>query len=151
MEKKSSFTFYVAGPLKYESTRTYLDKIEEVLLRNGFSTWSPYKDAGILSNEDLKNPEKIKTVLEKDIAAFKDCNGAIFFLDGYHVGTIFELGYAYYLTKNAKKDFILIGLYTTIRGVENLDSMIKFCFEDTGSIVTSLSELEDLLLRINKS
>jgi len=151
MEQKSFFKFYIAGPLKFESTRMYLDKIEETLTRSGFSTWSPYKDAGILSNEDLKSPEKIKATLEKDIIAFRDCDGAIFLLDGYHIGTIFELGYAYCLAKNTKKDFILVGIYTTVRGKETLDSMIKFCFEDTGSIVTSLSELEELLIQIHKS
>jgi nucleoside 2-deoxyribosyltransferase len=145
MEQRISLKFYIAGPLKFESTRIYLDKIEEILIKNGFGAWSPYKDAGILTGEDLKNPEKVKAVLEKDIIAFHECDGAIFLLDGYYVGTIFELGYAYYLAKNVRKSFILIGVYTTVRGKETLDSMIKFCFEDVGLIVTSLSELEEYL------
>jgi nucleoside 2-deoxyribosyltransferase len=151
MEQKAVLKFYIAGPLKFESTRKYLDAIEETARKSGFATWSPYKDAGILTNEDLKDPEKVKTVLEKDIEAFHECDGAIFLLDGYHVGTIFELGYAYYFAKNIKRDFILIGVYTTVRGKENLDSMIKFCFQDKGTVVTSLSELEELLSGFGKN
>ncbi len=150
MKQSTFFKFYIAGPLKFESTRTYLDKIEEIVARNGFATWSPYKDAGILSSEDLKRPEKVKAVLEKDIAAFHECDGAIFLLDGYHVGTMFELGYAYYLARNIRKDFILIGIYTTVRGKESLDSMIKFCFQDVGLVVTSLSEVEEYLVKMRK-
>jgi nucleoside 2-deoxyribosyltransferase len=142
-----NFKFYLAGALKFESVRTYLEKIENILNKKGIAIWSPYKDAGILTNKDLKNPQKVKEVLEKDIVAFHECDGAIFLLDGYHVGTIFELGYAYYLAKNVKKDFILIGIYTTVRGKNSLDSMIKFCFEDKGIIITSLAELEEIITK----
>ena len=150
MEKRK-FKFFIAGPLKFESTRFYLDRIEEIARKNGFQTWSPYRDAGILSEEDLKNPQKIKEVLEKDIIAFDECNGAIFLLDGEHIGTIFELGYAYYIARNKRKDFLLIGVFSNIRGKEALDSMVKFCFEEKGVIVSSLSELENFLIKFKKT
>lgn len=150
-EENASFKFYIAGPLKFESTRIYLDKIEEIVKRYGFDTWSPYKNAGILSREDLKNPQKVKEVLEKDILAFEECDGAIFLLDGEHTGTIFELGYAYSIAKNKRKDFPLIGVYTTVRGKESLDSMIRFCLEEKGLVVTSLSELEKFLDNFRKT
>jgi len=151
MTENKILKFYIAGPLKFESARIYLDQIENILRKNGFDIWSPYKDAGILSNEDLKDVNKVKKVLERDIIAFHECDGAIFFLDGYHTGTIFELGYAYYFARNVKKDFILIGIYTTVRGKHSLDSMIKFCFEDKGVIVTSLSELEKVIVNIRNT
>jgi nucleoside 2-deoxyribosyltransferase len=140
--------FYIAGPLKFESTRMYLDQIENLVLELDFNTWTPYKDAGILTNKDLKNPEKVKKVLEQDIVAFQECDGAIFLLDGYHTGTIFELGYAYYFARNIRPEFILIGIYTTIRGQETLDSMVRFAFQDVkrGYLVTSLQELKKILL-----
>jgi len=146
---KKKFRFYIAGPLKFESSRMFLDKIEEIVRKYGFDTWSPYKDAGLLSDKDLRDPQRVKEVLEKDIQAFDECDGAIFFLDGEHSGTIFELGYAYYIARK-KSDFPLIGVYTTIRGVEALDSMIRFCFEK-GRIVTSLSELEKVVADFKKN
>lgn len=142
--------FYIAGALKYESTRRYLDEIEKIVKDCGYATWSPYKDAGILSNEDLKNPKKVREVLEKDVIAVHECDGAIFLIDGYYTGTIFELGYVYYYARNVKTDFILIGLYTTIRGKSTMDSMIKFCFEDRGIILSSLEELEKYLSNLKE-
>ena len=146
MKRKKKF--YIAGALKYESTRKYLDEIERTTKECGFETWSPYKDAGILSNEDLKDPQKVKEVLEKDVIAVHECDGAIFLIDGYYTGTIFELGYVYYYTRNVNKDFILIGLYTTVRGKATMDSMIKFCFEDRGVVLSSLDELKEYLLKL---
>jgi 7-cyano-7-deazaguanine reductase len=89
--------------------------------------------------------------LEKDIIALDKCDGAIFLLDGEHTGTILELGYAYYIAKNKSEGYPLIGVYTSIRGKESLDSMVKFCLEEKGVVVTSLSELEKYLEDLKKN
>ena len=115
-KQRSTFKFYVAGALKFGSIRIYLDKIENILYKNGFATWSPYKDADVLSNEDLKDATKVKETSEKDIVAFHECDGAIFLLDGYHIGTAFELGYAYYLARNIKKTLSLLVFILPLEG-----------------------------------
>ena len=143
---------YIAGPLKFETTRIILDEIEKLCQDNGFDTWSPYKDAGLLSNDDLDNPKILGKVLDLDIRAFHECSGAIFLLDGLHSGTLFELGYAYYIARNISPNFLLIGLYTSIRKEKGLDSMVKFAFKSLSNayIVFSLKELASLLSDIKE-
>jgi hypothetical protein len=140
---------YVAGPLQFQSSRVYLERIEAILKRNGFDTWSPYKDSGFLTADDLSRPEVVARVLGANIAAFEECVGAVFLLDGCSTGTIFELGYAYCLAKNTRRDFVLIGLYSSLRGSEGLDPMVAYALGDVGIVVTSLADLEGKLTRIS--
>jgi hypothetical protein len=145
MPRRYLSKLYIAGPLRFESNRSYLSAIEQVVLRSGFKTWMPHRDAGFLSEENLRMPQTLQGILGKDIAAFHECCGAVFLLDNHSAGTILEFGYAYCLKKEIRKDFIIVGLYSSMRGLSGLDPLLRYCLDDAGFIATSLEDLHQIL------
>ena len=84
---------YIAGKIRTESEREFLEKIEKIVKDSGFSTFLPHRDVGL-----AKGIKDVKKIFNGDIiAGFKDCKLIIAVLDGLHVGagTAWELGYAY--------------------------------------------------------
>ena len=136
--------FYLAGPLRFESNRLYLERVDAVFRSHGYETWLPHRDAGFITASQACDPELIAQVLRRNLAAFDDCDGVLFLLDGYQTGTILELGYALSLKRQHRVDLLLIGLYSDLRSTSSLDPMVAFCFEP-GNIVGSLLELEELI------
>jgi hypothetical protein len=142
-------TLYIASPLKFESNHAYLTQIESIARECGFECWMPHKDAGLLSDEDLRDAGRVRvrSVLLKDLDAFRICSGAVFVLDGCPAGTLMEAGYACHLKRSLRREFLLVGIYSSLRGLHGLDPMVQFCFQEFGELVTSLAELRGALLK----
>jgi hypothetical protein len=137
---------YLGGPLKSEVWRAYISHIDNEISSLGITTWSPFKDAGLISSEDKNDPAKIREILQQDLDAFVDCDAALFLLDDHHAGTALELGYVFCLNKFKERKIFLIGLVTHLDGRGHVDSMSRFCCEEGGILVCSVEELKTLLL-----
>src|SRR3989344_2388129 len=84
---------YIAGKLRTESEKEFLEKIAELCEELGFETFLPHRDVGLA--EDINDVEKI---FRGDIIeGFKNVDLVVADLNGLHVGagTAWELGYAY--------------------------------------------------------
>lgn len=84
---------YIAGKLRSEEERDFLEKVESLCVKLGLETFLPHRDVGLA--KDIGDVEKI---FEGDIInGFKNCDLVVAVLDGLHVGagTAWELGYAY--------------------------------------------------------
>src|SRR3989344_2832450 len=84
---------YIAGKLRNESEKEYLEKIAKMCENIGFETFLPHRNVGI-----AKNIEDVDRIFRGDIInGFKSCDLVVAVLDGLHVGagTAWELGYAY--------------------------------------------------------
>lgn len=139
---------YIGSALKVEAWRDYIDKIENLLKELGCETWNPYKDAGLLTPSVKKDPQKFEKILQMDLDAFHECDAALFILDEKHEGTILELGYVVCLKEKMGKDIEIIGLCTNIKGIELLDSMVRYCCQKYGRIVSTLDELKVVIKQI---
>ena len=84
---------YIAGKIRSEIERKYLERIDSLCSSLGFKTFLPHRDVGLV--KDMKD---IKRIFEGDIIeGFKGCNLVVACLEGLHIGagTAWELGYAY--------------------------------------------------------
>src|SRR3989344_6041306 len=84
---------YIAGKLRTESEKEFLEKIAELCEELGFETFLPHRDVGLAENID-----DVEKIFRGDILeGFKECKLVIALLDGLHIGTgtAWELGYAY--------------------------------------------------------
>ncbi|MFN8531322.1 MAG: nucleoside 2-deoxyribosyltransferase [Anaerolineae bacterium] len=86
---------YVAGPLFNSHERAYLEQISTALEGEGFETFLPHRDAGILG--DLSNIRERERVFRGDMQALEACDLVVALLTGadHDSGTCGELGYAY--------------------------------------------------------
>lgn len=132
---------YIAGKLCTESEREFLEKIDYLCKKLGFSTFLPHRDVGL-----AESVEDIDKVFKGDIIeGFKECKLVIGVLNGLHVGagTAWELGYAY------AKRIPAIGIKTD-EPVEDALDYLSSILIGSMRIVTSLEELEEELKELKK-
>lgn len=130
---------YIAGKIRTESERIYLEKVDELCQSMGLETFLPHRDVGL-----AKSIKDVPQVFQGDIInGFKDCNLLIAILDGLHVGagTAWELGYAYALKIPS------IGLKTD-EPVEDALEYLSAILIGSMPIVSSLDELKKELVKL---
>lgn len=90
-----SHKVYVAGPLFNTHERAYLEQITAALEAEGFETFLPHRDAGILG--DLSDIRERERLFRGDMQALEACDFIVALLTGadHDSGTCGELGYAY--------------------------------------------------------
>ncbi|MEK6914106.1 MAG: nucleoside 2-deoxyribosyltransferase [Nanoarchaeota archaeon] len=84
---------YVAGKLRSDEEKYFLEKISQLCEEIGFKTFLPHRDVGLAENFN-----DVQRIFNGDIKkGFKDVVLIIADLNGLHVGagTAWELGYAY--------------------------------------------------------
>ncbi len=130
---------YIAGKIRSENEREFLEEIDKLCRKLGFDTFLPHRDVGL-----AKGIRDVKKIFEGDIAqGFKDVELVVAVLDGLHVGagTAWELGYAY------AKGIKAIGIKTDESvedGLEYLSAILIGSME----IVSSMDELEKELKKL---
>jgi len=127
---------YIAGKIRSESEREFLEEIDKLCKSLGFETFLPHRDVGF-----AKSIKNVKKIFEGDIKkGFKNVNLVVAVLDGLHVGagTAWELGYAY------AKRIPAIGIKTD-ESVEDALEYLSAILIGSMEIVTSLNELEKKL------
>lgn len=85
---------YIAGPLFNTHERWYLEQIAEKLEAEGYETYLPHRDGGLL---DDKSDEARTKIFRADLDALEKCDICVALLTGVDQdsGTSAELGYAY--------------------------------------------------------
>lgn len=132
---------YVAGKVRSESEREFLEEIDSLCQSVGFETFLPHRDVGLA--EDIEDVDKI---FEGDIKeGFENVDLVIAVLEGLHVGagTAWELGYAY------ARGIPSIGIKTdepVSEALEYLSAILIGSME----IVTSKEELKSRLEKISQ-
>ena len=132
---------YIAGKICSESEREQLEKIAGICEKNGFETFLPHRDVGLINGFD-----EVDKIFEGDIKkGFKGCKLVVACLDGLHVGagTAWELGYAY------ANGIPAIGLKTD-EPIENALEYLSAILIGSMKIVGSFKELEKELKNIIK-
>ncbi len=132
---------YVAGKIRSESEREFLEKVDALCRKKGFETFLPHRDVGLA--KDMGDVEKI---FDGDIKqGFKGVKLIVAVLDGLHVGagTAWELGYAY------AKGIPAIGIKTDESAEDALEYLSAILIGSM-KIVSSLDELEKELERFKK-
>ncbi|MAH06996.1 hypothetical protein CMI38_01965 [Candidatus Pacearchaeota archaeon] len=84
---------YIAGKLRNDSEREFLEEVARLCEDSGFDTFLPHRDVGL-----AKDVGDVNKIFKGDILeGFRDVDIVIGVLDGLHVGagTAWELGYAY--------------------------------------------------------
>lgn len=120
---------YIAAPLYCDYEREYNLKIDELLRKNGYNTYLPQRDGGVVSEmpDFVNGIPKDRYVFEKDLEAMNNSDVFLFLLDGRvpDEGACVALGYYYSSGKPA------VGLKTDSRtlcqGLDNL--MIRMALE----------------------
>ncbi len=109
-----SHKVYVAGPLFNTHERTYLEQITAALEAEGFETFLPHRDAGILG--DLSDIRERERLFRGDMQALEACDFIVALLTGadHDSGTCGELGYAYAKGKSC------FGISDDVRRMNNL-------------------------------
>lgn len=133
---------YVAGKLRSEEERKFLEKIEKLCKDLGFETFLPHRDVGLAEN--IKDVDKIfKGDIKK---GFKNIDVVVADLNGFHVGagTAWELGYAYV------KNIPAIGIKTDESVEEGLEYLSAILIGSM-KIVSSFEELKLKLERFKIS
>lgn len=131
---------YIAGKIRTENEREFLEEIDKICKSIGFKTFLPHRDVGLA--EDIKDVDRV--FKEDIIKGFKDVKLIIAVLDGLHVGagTAWELGYAY------AKGIPAIGVKTDESPEEALEYLSAILIGSM-EIVGSLDELKKKLLKFN--
>lgn len=136
---------YIAAPLYCDYEREYNLTIDELLRKNGYDTYLPQRDGGVVSEmpDYIDGIPKDRYVFEKDIAAMNSCDVFLFLLDGRvpDEGACVALGYFHGTGKPT------VGLKTDSRtlcqGLDNL--MIRMALNrictDKGELLQYLAEL----------
>jgi len=85
---------YIAGPLFNTHERWYLEHIADVLEKNGYQTFLPHRDAGLLGQITL---ERRATLFYADLEALDRADLCVALLTGpdQDSGTCAELGYCF--------------------------------------------------------
>lgn len=84
---------YIAGKVRTETERDFLEEIDRICKSVGFETFLPHRDVGLANGID-----DVERIFEGDIKeGFREVSLVVAVLDGLHVGagTAWELGYAY--------------------------------------------------------
>jgi len=93
-EQLSSTEIYLVGHFLSEPMRYWVDAITQVLEAKGFSVFSPYRDAGLLTSQSTDEEKRI--CFENDVKALDRADFVVALLDGLgRGGTSWEIGYAY--------------------------------------------------------
>lgn len=132
---------YIAGKIRSESEREFLEEVDKICKETGFKTFLPHRDVGLAKG--IKDVEKI---FEGDIKkGFKDVDLVVAVLDGLHIGagTAWELGYAY------AKGIPAIGIKTDETAEEALEYLSAILIGSM-EIVGSLDELKKRLIKFIK-
>lgn len=127
---------YIAGKVRTETERKFLEKVDNLCKSLGFETFLPHRDVGL-----AKTMGDVKKVFRGDITeGFKGVNLVIAVLDGLHVGagTAWELGYAY------AKGIPAIGIKTD-ESVEEALEYLSAILIGSMKFVSSLGELREKL------
>src|SRR3989344_4095548 len=127
---------YIAGKIRSESEREFLEEVEKLCSSLGFETFLPHRNVGLVGGL-----EDVERIFEGDIKnGFRDVELVVAVLDGLHVGagTAWELGYAY------AKGIPAIGIKTD-ESVEDALEYLSAILIGSMEIVTSLNELEKKL------
>lgn len=125
---------YIAGKLRTENEREFLEKVTKIAEDLGFETFLPHRDVGL-----CKNMKDVEKVFKGDIIeGFRDIDLVVAILDGLHVGagTAWELGYAY------AKGIPLIGLKT--------DEPVEEAIEYLSAILIGSMEIVDNLKKLKQ-
>lgn len=85
---------YIAGPLFNTHERWYLERIAEALEAQGYQTFLPHRDAGLLRQDTIQERQHL---FHTDLAALDACHSCVALLTGpdHDSGTSAELGYAF--------------------------------------------------------
>ena len=132
---------YIAGKIRSESEREFLEEIDKMCSSLGFETFLPHRDVGL-----AKDIRDVKKIFEGDIKrGFKNVNLVVAVLDGLHVGagTAWELGYAY------AKGIPTIGIKTD-ESLEDALEYLSAILIGSMEIVVSLKDLERKLGELKK-
>ena len=80
----NTMKIYIAAPLYCEYERNYNLKIDEMLRRNGYDTYLPQRDGGVVSEmpEYVDGVPKDQYVFNKDLEAMSESDVFLFLLDG---------------------------------------------------------------------
>src|SRR3989338_10015260 len=131
---------YIAGKIRREIEKAFLEEIASLCEGLGFETFLPHRGVGLASGID-----DVERIFEGDIKkGFEDVDLVVAVLDGLHVGagTAWELGYAYAkgipaigIKRDEKVEdaleelsAILIGSMEIVDSVEELNEKLKkFC------------------------
>ena len=127
---------YIAGKIRSESEREFLEEVEKLCSSLGFETFLPHRNVGLVGGL-----EDVERIFEGDIKnGFRDVELVVAVLDGLHVGagTAWELGYAY------AKGIPAIGIKTD-ESVEDALEYLSAILIGSMEIVTTLKELEERL------
>jgi nucleoside 2-deoxyribosyltransferase len=133
---------YIAGKLTCESEREFLEQIEKICKKNGFSTYLPHRDAGI-----CKSLKEVDKTFKADITkGLKDCDLIVASLNGLHVGagTSWELGYAY------AKGIPALGIKTD-ESIKDALEYLSAILIHSMKIVNSFEELEKEIKKMPKN
>ncbi len=143
---------YLAAPLFNDMEWERNKQLKKFLQNLGFQVHLPQDEAGLSYDLISKGKDRIdvrKTLFENDVEGVKNCDIIVCLLDGRvpDEGTCIELGMAFAWGK------ICIGYKTDNRAMDKngdnnimLDGTMKW-----KQIVTNLTELQDILLIIDKS
>jgi nucleoside 2-deoxyribosyltransferase len=139
---------YIAAPLSNEAERTFNLRLRDFLRQQGFSSYLPQEDGGLMS-EFVRQGEPEEAARQRlfrlDFDYVEKCDILLALLDGRVLdeGVCFELGVAYSLRKTC------IGFKTdsrsSIRGRDNL--MIEGSLK---TIARNWQELQDVLGILNR-
>src|SRR3989344_4118182 len=132
---------YIAGKIRSEAEREFLEQIDALCTSLGFQTFLPHRDVGLATG--MKDVQRIfKGDIEQ---GFKDIQLVVAVLDGFHVGagTAWELGYAY------AKGIPTIGIKTDQPVEQALEYLSAIILASTPT-VTSLEQLKEKLLEYQK-
>jgi nucleoside 2-deoxyribosyltransferase len=126
---------YIAGPLYTPYERSYLEQIDNICQKLGFTTYLPHRDAG------LAEPHTLKKIFQKDLEALKSAKLVVAVLNGATVddGTAWEIGYSYSL------GIPIFGVLDDIRVQDPLLSINLMISLSCKKIVHSLDDLEKSL------
>ena len=133
---------YIAGKIRSESKREFLEEIDAMCKSLGFDSFLPHRDVGI-----AKSVDDVQKIFEGDIIkGFRDVDIVVAALDGLHVGagTAWEIGYAY------AKGIPCIGIKTDER-VKDAFEYLSAILIGSMQIVESLPELKERLGEFRES
>lgn len=84
---------YIAGKIRDEHERKFLEEIDALCRELGFETFLPHRDVGL-----AHDATDVRRIFDGDIKmGFEDVDLVVASLEGLHIGagTAWELGYAY--------------------------------------------------------
>ena len=133
---------YLAGKIRNESERGFLEELDKLCKEEGFETFLPHRDVGLASGMN-----DVSRIFEGDIKkGFKNIDLIVAVLDGLHVGagTAWELGYAY------AKGIPAVGMKTDESAEDALEYLSAILIGSM-EIVGSLDELRERLKKFKSS